>query len=189
MPLFLIETRKATQSFGGRKWVNRYFVDVADAGEALDAAEGIWTGVERVFHGDDTYCYEVYANLQGDTPFTVGEQRAIPTVDQEGQLAILSRGELLPSFNVVRCDFSVPGSRPSRKFYRIPLRENDTIGDQLASASALVTALNAGLAEVPIYAIVDVDGQAWAGTYQIVGVTSRRFGKEAALGVPSPPAS
>lgn len=186
MALFLVRTDKATQEFGGRKWCNRYFVDASDASAALALAREIWLTAERPFHETLVYCYQVYANLQGDPPFSVGEILPIDVDEQRGLLTTTGRGELLPDFCAVRVDFPVPGSRPSRKFYKPLLREGDVVGNNLAGA-ALQTALAGVLGVFEGIGIVDVDGELWRGNGINRGVTSKRFGREAALSVPPAP--
>lgn len=185
MARFLIETRKAAlTTIGKYKWSNRYFAEVADAGAALTLGASIWNGGESKFHNADAYCYEIYVNQQGDPPFSVGFTQAMPGGDQRGDL--LASGQFLPHFNVVRVDFSVTASRPSRKFYRIPLREDQN--ENASPTSALLTALTTGCTFLSeIENIVDVDGQDWSGAFSIKGFTSRRLGKLAFVSVPDGP--
>lgn len=186
MPLFLVQTRKATQNFGGRKWSNRYYVDAVSATQALDKGEQLWGSVERPFHYEDTYCYEIYVNQAEDKPFTPGETRPLDPSAQSGLRDTLGQGDLMPEFCAVRVDFPVSGSRPSRKFYHPFLREADCNGNGLAASflADLGTGL-AGLAGIP--GLRDDDNEPWAGTSSPRGITSRRLGKLAALAVPPPP--
>lgn len=191
MPLFLVQTRKAINTGGfAAKWSNRYFVEVPDIGIAILAGSDIWQNGEAVFHSELAFCYEIYANLVGDAPFTPGQTGVMPagvqrgTVDAGGAAGV---GTLLPLFNVVRVDFPVVGSRPSRKFYRIPLREEDIGNAQISPVVA--SAVQAGaeyIAGQP--SLRDVDGQDWIGSASIRGITSRRLGRDAQIGVPSGPA-
>lgn len=186
MPLYLVQTRKATQLYGGRKWSNQYFHQASTVTAALAWAYSVWVSLEKPFHYDDVYCYEVYVNDTSDAPYSVGYTDPIVHVDAFGSLASGSAGQKAPTFVVARVDFPVTASRPSRKFYRPVLRETDFDGDQLSTGftSVLATALaNLGT----IGGFYDVDGQVWLGTFSVKGITSRRMGKAAALGVPPAP--
>lgn len=186
MALFLVELRKATQLYGGRKWSNRYFMEAPDSTTALADGLTLWQQVESEFHYDDCYCYEIYCNQQGDTPFSIGFTAAVPGVDAYGVLVSATAGQKAPTFVVARVDFPVAASRPSRKFYRAPLRETDFDGDTIGGN--YVTALTTGLNNLDNFEnIKDVDGQNWLTTYVIRGITSRRMGKTSAVDVPSPP--
>lgn len=189
MPLYLAQVRIATQELGGRKWSNRYYVDAATETQAHAYARELWYA-SRGVHNITTYCYETYVNLMNDPPFSVGSVEAMPAIDSGGTLPNTGRGELLPSFNVVRMDFPVTGSRPSRKFFRPLLREGDTVGDTLTGADILLafTTLKADFRDLPF--VRDVDGQPWVTSADSIlkGVTSRKFGREAALNVPPQPA-
>lgn len=189
MPLYLAQVRIATQDGGAKKWSNRYYVDAATETQAHAYARELWYAT-RGIHNITTYCYETYVNLMGDPPFSVGSVEAMPAIDSGGTLANTGRGELLPSFNVVRVDFPVVSSRPSRKFFRPQLREGDTIGDTLAGADIqlALTTLKADIRDLPF--VRDVDGQPWITSADAIvkGVTSRKLGREASLNVPPQPA-
>jgi len=186
MALFLVELRKATQLYGGRKWSNRYFMEAPDSDTALTDGLTLWQQVESEFHYDDCYCYEIYCNQQGDAPFSIGFTAAVPGVSAYGVLVSASAGQKAPTFVVARVDLPVVASRPSRKFYRGPLRETDFDGDTIGGT--YVTALTTGLNNLDNFEnLRDVDGQNWTTTYVIRGITSRRMGKTSAIDVPSPP--
>jgi len=186
MPIFLMQTRKATQLYGGRKWSNQYFTIADDPEAALAFAQSIWLSIEKPFHYDDCYCYEVYVNEQGDTPFSIGFTDSILAVDAFGDLASSGAGQKAPTFVVARVDFPVFNSRPSRKFYRAPLRETDFDGDTIGAG--YVTALGTGLSLLAsVGDFCDNDGQAWLNSFTVRGITSRRLGKTSAVDVPSPP--
>lgn len=186
MALFLVLTRKATQLFGGRKWTNRYFVEASDEAAALDHAVDIWQNYERTVHYQDVYCYEVYANNTADPANSIGATRPVSPAIQRGGLNSAGAGNLLPDHNVVRVDFPVVASRPSRKFYRVPLFTNDVNANALVGGvlGAMVGSMGA-LASRPY--MRDEDGQLWVGGALVRGITSRRMGKFAALGVPNGP--
>lgn len=189
MPLYLIATRKAINSDGASyKWSNRYFVETANETAAHSSARGIWNA-ERNFHDEHVFCYETYANLVGDAPFTPGTVEAVPANIGRGLRNAVGRGHLLQPWTVVRVDFPVQASRPSRKFYRCGLREVDVNHLELepAMAAAITTGLTA-MAQPGFLAVLrDVDGQPWVGPGINRGLTSRRLGREAAISVPVGP--
>src|SRR5215218_5481369 len=87
MGLWNVQLRKAINSNGiAYKWSNRYFVDKPTPEEALLQAQNLWVFGERSFHGALVFCYEVYANLVGDTPFTPGYTAAVPAGNQRGSI-------------------------------------------------------------------------------------------------------
>jgi len=190
MPLFNIAIRKAINTNGiAYKWSNRYFVEEPDVTAALSLASNIWTNIEATFHLDLAFCYEVYANNTEDAPFTPGTTQGIPIGVQRG---LIEAGpdntpDLLPPWNVVRVDFPVVASRPSRKFYRIPLIEQQITSGQLNAQyiTIMQPALNLF---TTVGTMRDIDGQAYAGDPIIRGLTSRRLGREAGLSVPPGPA-
>lgn len=186
MPLFLVQTRKATQLYGGRKWSNQYFTNKSTVTAALAWGYSVWVSMEKAFHYDDIYCYEIYVNEVGDAPYSVGYTDAVVAADAYGTLSASAAGQKSQTFVTLRVDFPVTASRPSRKFYRPVLRESDYDGDNLSGAFA--TIVNAALGNIPsIGGFYDVDGQVWIGSWTLRGLTSRRMGKLAALAVPSAP--
>jgi hypothetical protein len=186
MALFLCQVRKATQLYSGRKWSNQYFHVASTVTAALDWAYSVWVDIEKDFHYDDCYAYEVYVNDTEDAPNSIGYTRPVALADAYGSLVSVGAGQKAPTFVTARVDFPVTASRPSRKFYRPVLRESDFDGDNFTGTfpAALNTALNNITAVGGFY---DVDGQVWVGTHILKGITSRRMGKLAALAVPAPP--
>lgn len=190
MSLWKAQIKKAINSSGlAYKWSNTYFVEAETATEALSAAANIWLNGERLFHNQLAFAYEFYVNNTADPHFTPGTVGTVLPEVRRGlrPATVLDVPQVLPSFNVVRVDYPVPASRPSRKFYRVPLLESD-VSDQQVSV-ALAEDLQEGanyIASLP--AIRDPDGQPYGGVGVNRGITSRRLGREAALAVPTGPA-
>lgn len=190
MPLFNIGVRKAINTNGiAYKWSNRYFVQMPDTLSALELGLDIWENIEAAFHLDLAFCYEIYANNTEDAPFTPGTTFAVPLGVQRG---LIEAGpdntpDLLPPWNVVRVDFPVVASRPSRKFYRIPLIEQQITSGQL-NASWLAVAQPALNLFSTVLAMRDIDNQPYSGNPIIRGLTSRRLGRDASQSVPPGPA-
>ena len=190
MALWKATIKKAVNSSGlAFKWSNTYYVDADTSTGALSVAANLWINGEALFHNQLAFAYEFYVNNTADPPYTPGVVGSIlPGVQRGLRTATLADvPSVMPPFNVVRVDFPVPGSRASRKFYRLPLRESD-VSDQnivIALAEALQTGVNY-IASHP--AIRDPDGEAFGGVGINRGITSRRLGKFAYLSVPVGPA-
>ena len=189
MPLYLISTRKAINTNGiTAKWSNRYFVQADTTQGALDAANGIWELGERPFHNALAFCYEVYANNTEDPPNTPGTTQPVAAGVMRGgrPATAASTTVLMPLANVVRVDFPVQESRPSRKFYRIPLLETDITSAQLDAD--IFNAVATGCEFIAGLALMrDVDGQAYMGSAVVRGLTVRRLGRDADRAVPPGP--
>lgn len=132
MALFTIQTFK---HLGSQKWTNRYIVDAADLAAATSAALIIldhertrqldvvtldYARISTAATGDDVYTTLPY-NLNGS--------------------ASTGGVDYLPLYNTVLVDIGVTGGgRPSRKFYRPPIRENEQSNGTLDSS--VVAAFN-----------------------------------------------
>lgn len=191
MALYLVSVRKAL-NFGGAayKWSNRYFCDVAGANDANVVGQQIWTEGEKRFHSILIHAYEVYVNAVGDPPGSIGFTYPIPPGVQRGEVSAGIPPTLdatLPLFNVIRVDFGIAGSRPSRKFYRSGLQEGEV--QALTLVPSKVTQVQQAVdAIASLGDLRDVDNQVYTGVASVRGITSRRLGREAAVGVPNGPA-
>lgn len=186
MALWRVAVRKAINILGVQyKWSNLYFVESLSDLTAAEVGLTIWDDAERLFHKEYVFCYEVYASsvTEGDSIYTILPHGAGAT----SYGAIASVGEALPMFNVVRVDLPVAsGGRPSRKFYRPPLHEADQASGSL-SAGSLLTGLATGMAALTaVPELRDESGNSFSG-YTLRGITARRLGKTASVGVPSAP--
>lgn len=189
MALYSISVRKAINTNGVvYKWSNRYYGQVTSTFQALELGQAIWESGERLFHNALAFCYEIYVNNMEDPPFTPGTTGAIPVGIQRGARTAIATDttQLLPSFNVLRVDFPVVASRPSRKFYRIPLLESDMTSANISTA--LGSSLQAGVNAIAAFPLIrDPDNQGYSSVGIYKGVTSRRIGREAAVAVPGGP--
>lgn len=184
MAIFRVQTRLAHDTVGYTpyKWSYLWYVNVDDLEAAVTLGEQIWEAL-RDAHSLRAYCYELYVSdiLPSTVTYTLSP---ISPGNQRGTAPAVSN--LLPSFNVVRVDLNAVSSRPSRKFHRLPLGEDQLVNGELASSSATAIqeafALAAGLANV-----CDESGNPFTGAI-VKGITSRRLGKFAYTAVPSGPA-
>lgn len=184
MAIFRVQTRLAHDSPGYTpyKWSYLWYVNTDTLGDAVTLGEQIWEAL-RPAHSLRAFCYELYVSDVLPTTVTYTLSPIAPG-NQRGTAPAVSN--LLPSFNVVRVDLNAVSSRPSRKFHRLPLGEDQLVNGELASSSATAIRdafdLAAGLANV-----CDESGNPFTGVV-VKGITSRRLGKFAYTAVPSGPA-
>ena len=157
-------------------WTNSYTVEAATLDDAHDAGMAIAL-LEVGIHSDQVLFDKM----------TVGDN--IPGTDVFRTTILSANGEraavgaLDPLFNVVRVDFSVGQGRPSRKYLRGILVENDAVGSNIASG--LIDFINAEYVQplIDLAAYVDVDGQAITSgsCYELVAMRQLRRGSKRRL--------
>lgn len=184
MPIFRVQTRLAHDTVGYTpyKWSYLWYVDAENLSAAVAVGEAIWAAL-RPAHSQRAYCYELYVSdlLPSTVTYTLSP---IAPGNQRGTAAVVAN--LLPSFNVVRVDLNAVSSRPSRKFHRLPLGEDQIVNAELAASSAI--AIQEAYADaIAIPGVVDESGNGLTGAI-VKGITSRRLGKFAYTAVPSGPA-
>ena len=184
MALYRVVLRLAfNEALGAFKWSNVFYTDQATPLAAAAWGIDLWDDAWRLAHSNLTFCYEVYASdlvLDTDNYITLSHGLN-PNIFG----AKSPSGELMPSWNVARMDLSTPAGRPSRKFIRSPWGEGDIVFDSFGTAAQ--TALqNAGTALFTLGGAFDEDGQPFTG-FTLRGVSNKRLGKLASLGVPSKP--
>lgn len=169
-----------------RKWSNVLYVDSPSSVAAAAAGVVAWEDTLRNGMSTNIFCYEVYATsvASGDDDFTV---QAVTPGNQRGNL-VSSAGDLYLPKVCLAVTLPVTGSRPSRKFWRIDLRESDIVNG-ITLNPAVVNAVRlawdftisngAGLWR-------DVDGQVISGVGRI-RLTTREFGRESTVDLPEPP--
>lgn len=154
MALFKIQVFKSFLS-GGREWTNVYLVTAADL-LAAGSAAFIIKDHEILFHKNQTIItkFRVTDETPGSNAFVV-----VP-VNEPGTGG--NAVEYWPLFNVVRVDFQAQGfGRPSRKYYRLPLIENDVADNVIdpARTGAILTALSDMIADLNTNGTPFVDPQ------------------------------
>jgi len=149
MPLFSLDIEK---ELGGEFWTNRYILELDDITQAVLAGNTI-TGFELAIHYDivNFTKYRV-SDLNPETDVYV-----IVPIGAAGERTFV--GSYLPLFNVVRVDFPAGTGRPSRKYLRLPINENEV--DNGVLASGLIALINSeyGVPLGDFELFVDVDGQ------------------------------
>lgn len=136
--------------YNGEYWINRYFVNGASLDDAVSAGAQIYA-IERPLHGSNITFTKmaVRTTAQGDFVYQTTVLNTMGTNANSGS-------EMMPLFVVLRVDLGVAGSKPSRKYYRGVLRENDVSAMTITSTSGFNTIVGA-LANVA--ALCDPQGQ------------------------------
>lgn len=186
LPLFRVMTRLAHDVNASRpyKWSYTWYTDDMAPQGAAQQGVTAWTTYLRNFHRVNCYCYQVYASsvLEGDINFSM----AAP-VSNMRRGALGNEGDPLPNFTTLRIDLNVDGSRPSRKFLRIPLGAQD-VESGVFTNTTLGTAILANMqGMLDTQEWVDPQGSLLTGV-TLFGITSRRVGRDAYNDVPVGPA-
>lgn len=171
-----------------RRWSNSFHMNVDDLTEGVAVMQALWINYLRGAARERVFCYETYVTslAGGDDIFDV---RAIPTGSQRGNLTFPSSGnDAYLAKACVAVTLSVVGSRPSRKFWRPGLVENDiTNGETLSStfADTIQAAFDNAIFDLGTD-LIDPDGQPLSGVGRL-RLTTREFGKESTTNLPVPP--
>ena len=189
MPLFRASLRMAHDTTwpSRRKWSNTFYFNVANAAAAAAALVVGWVDHLRNAADETIFAYEVYATdlVPSTSNYVV---QPIAPGSRRGTIAIGSRGEVYLPKTSVAVELLVPGSRPSRKFWRPGLREADVENGDTVDPDILllintafedfVTAASPGLVDPDTEQITAV------GQFRL---TTREFGRTAGADVPAPP--
>lgn len=164
-PYWQIDIQK---KLGTEYWTNVYHVARSNQAAAAAAAD-FWVGIERSIHSEDvqfvSYRVAPFPGPSEGTIYPIGLFGSRPTADS------------LPLFNVLRVDFPAPTGRPSRKYYRLPVREGDQANGSFTSA-AMTDFINQFVAtfEDPDSAgLIDVDGQLLTSATPMITVGMRQL--------------
>lgn len=151
MPLYSLDIEKELY---GEYWTNRYILQTASMSDAITPANAIVqmelncllgnVNVTRYRISDSDPATDTYIIIP------VGEIGVRPGVTSNG----------MPLFTVVRVDFPAPVGRPSRKYLRGVLAEQDQVSYGILD-SPIITYVNDNYATLlgALEAFVDVDGQ------------------------------
>ena len=137
MPLFQLDIEKR---LGSEFWTNRYFMLGDTFSNTVTASEGV-VNAERALHSTQV----TFTRYRVSDPTST--QYVIVPLNVAGLRA--TQGTLLPLFNTLRFDITAITGRPSRKYYRGVLGEDDIAGDALDSdfsafAATLAAELSTG---------------------------------------------
>lgn len=138
-------------ALAGEYWTNVYFHGGNDFAAAAQFANGVVAAERALYHSGITITkYRIDDNVENTDNFVT-----VP-LNVSGTRAATS--DPLPLFATGRVDFAAGTGRPSRKYIRGLLQENDTAAFKLTN-SALAELQAYGSAVVAAGDYVDVDGQ------------------------------
>jgi hypothetical protein len=149
MPWWQIDIQKQLNT---EYWTNVYHCASASQAAAKIVAEEIII-LERQMHRQVvTFVSYRVAPYPGPSEGTI-----IPI----GQPGLLTGTLHLPLFNVLRVDFPAPVGRPSRKYYRLPIGEDDQTDGNINEATRLTfqSYVDDFFTTVASDSLIDVDGQ------------------------------
>lgn len=152
MPIFQVDIEKR---LGSEFWTNRYIVEAPNIGEASQFGLNI-VAVERTIHSTAVQ----FTKMRTSTTAVGDGIYNIAPLAGTGNRSVVGT-QLLPLFNTLRVDISANTGRPSRKYYRGVLTENDISGDAVTeSFTSFADALeNLVGATPPAPRVVDPDGE------------------------------
>ena len=140
--------------YQGEYWTNRYIVAAAD----LIAAQSIGSqivGIERAIHLSPVLFtrYRVSDGVKDTDVYIVANLNLFGTGN-------LDNAAMLPLFNVLRVDFNTQGGgRPSRKYLRGVLQENNIAYNDINAPALTNYNTNYATPLAALAGFVDVDGQ------------------------------
>lgn len=186
MALYSVSLRQSWDPAGitRRKWSNVFFVDAPSSVAAAAAGVGLWTGFLRNASRSVVFCYEVYAtSVQTlDDDYTV---QTVPEAQQRGALPN-GTGEFYAPRNCISVTIRATAGRPSRKFWRPGLFENDVVAGQAVGVQVTQPIEDAFNAALGGGSWLDPDGQVLLSDV-VTRFTSRSFGRESTENLPTPP--
>jgi len=147
MPLYKVDIQK---SHGAEFFTNVYYIEVATLTAGENVARAI-ADAEKLAHVADVQFLSARVSDLGS-----GESFIVVAIGGTGSVF---PSTWLPLWNVLRVDLYPATGRPSRKYYRLPINEADSINGtfELTFFNGPVTSLVSGLANIP--ELRDVDGQ------------------------------
>ena len=190
MAVYAVQLRQAQ---GGGSWPNVFKYSnvfyVNEDSAASAAANGllIWNAIKESYF-QEAYCYSIYATdlVPATTNYA---QVPVPSGDQRGSLVHSGTPFVTHPIICARIDLLVPSSRPSRKFMRGAFASDCFANGNTAFIGTYLTTLETAWDQMITDLggqLCDVDGQGVTAP-QVVGVTTREFGREAYNDLPTPP--
>lgn len=170
-----------------RKWSTTFFIEAASALEAADLVRAAWVAQLRPGAATSVFAYEVYAT---DLLPATSDYAVVPVApgSQRGTFNQLGGVQKYLLKACIAVTLPVTGSRPSRKFWRFGLNEDDVVDGVSLGSVVTTNVANAWTAFVGALgaALVDPQGQAITGVSRL-RLTTREFGRTAGADVPEPP--
>jgi hypothetical protein len=167
MPMFAMDSQKV---LNGEFWTNRYMIEATDLATATTAAAFIRDKERNVHSTIVTFDkYRVSDTVVGTDVYQVVNDNV------QGTRAA-PNGEWMPLFCVLRVDFNtVGGGRPSRKYLRLPLYEDDCYQGNTAQAIRTLVLTSYAGPLIGLANFVDVDGQAFSSASASLAVGMRQL--------------
>jgi hypothetical protein len=190
MPIFRAQFRQALgiAGFSTRyKWSNILYGEYADVVTAAENMAAWWSAYLRPGARPQVFCYEVYVT-DLDPATTEYQLVSIPAGDQRGT-ASAGAGDFYEKDICLSVAMNVSTGRPSRKFWRPALREDDFNGFGELDSATLTTAVAGAFSELIAgsAALCDESGHQYVGVGAIKQ-TIRRLGRQSGFGLPTAPA-
>lgn len=124
MPLYQVDIEK---NYLGEYWTNRYLITAEDLVEAEGYGSQI-VSFEQIIHADGI----LFTKMRVSDTFENTDQYVSIALNTFGAYNV-NEALLLPLFNVARVDFSPTAGRPSRKYLRGVLTEDDINYNQIVT--------------------------------------------------------
>lgn len=154
------------KSLGGERWTNVYFSNAA----SLAAAANVGTTIvnsEKLLHMNVVN----FSQMRVRPYPALGAQG---TVYQLGGTGSVTAFDYLPLFAVGRVTLTVAAGRPSRKYYRMPIREDEQANGIFIASK--VTSVNTTLGQmIQIAGLTDESGNAFVSATLVPEVGMRQL--------------
>lgn len=168
------------------KWSNTFYLDTANPSAAAAAVAAGWIAHLRGAARQSIFAYEVYAATvaAGDSLFSTV---TIPAAQQRGNLSLVDVGQQYQFNTCVSVELNVDNSRPSRKFWRPGIYENDVINGVELNTVLIEAIRTSFIAFNGALDLLDPDSEP-IGSVGEVRLTQRKLGRQAGNDLPIPPA-
>jgi hypothetical protein len=160
----------------GEKWSNRYIIEASGLAAAVACHGPIVEGELSVHKSTVTITAIRISDLNPAT-----DQFVVVPYNSAG--LVTATADILPLFNTCRIDVEVEGfGRPSRKYYRLPLAEDEQDDGVLSSVTGTAVAdmVTQMITDVDTAGggdgeLVDPDGQSWISATHFTKVQMRQL--------------
>ena len=188
MPLYQVSWRQAHDvTFPTRrKWSNVLYLDAPTALSAAAAGVVGWEAFLRNAQTTTVFCYEVYARDLNPLTDDYAVQ-PVPAGFQRGTLPPNSGERYLPKV-CLALTLQATAGRPSRKFWRVDIRESDVVEGQSFNPTFLTSIVEAwnDFLDTETAGWKDPDNQPLLSVAR-TRLTTREFGRESTVDVPLAP--
>lgn len=139
---------------GDEQWANVYTLSAGSLAAAISAGLGI-VPIEKAVHLTSVF----FISLTVEPAILGAGGGTVTALSGTGAVGVSSTE--LPLFNTVRVWFRPASGKPSQKYLRLPLRQNDMSGQDVHATTRAFVQANYADVLLGIAAFVDVDGQAF----------------------------